>query len=262
MSKEQINTAAKWIQSARRVAAFTGAGISVESGIPPFRGPDGLWSKYDPSYLEIDYFLRNPEKSWQIIKEIFYDFFGKAEPNQAHYTLAAMEQAGLLQTIITQNIDNLHQRAGSRNVYEYHGTSGELICLACGGIIQPEKIDLDKLPPKCPICGGLLKPNFIFFGEPIPEQAAQQAVYEAHHADVFIVVGSTGEIMPASLVPTMAKEYGSKIIEVNVEPSNYTRTVTDLFLQGKAAQVFTDLGAALGLTETIARLKQNNPSQT
>ncbi len=239
------------IKSAKRVTAFTGAGISVESGIPPFRGPNGLWSKYDPTTLEIGYFLRYPEKSWRIIKEIFYDFFGKAEPNDAHYTLAAMEREGLLQTIITQNIDYLHQQAGSRHVYEYHGTSAELVCLDCQQIVSPEEISLEKLPPKCTACGGLLKPNFVFFGEAIPVEAADQAMYEARHSDVFIIVGSTGEIMPASMIPSMVKDYGGKVIEVNVEASNYTRTVTDLFLQGKATEIFNALAQELNLDETV-----------
>jgi NAD-dependent deacetylase len=128
---DALQQAAGLIKSSRRTTAFTGAGISVESGIPPFRGSDGLWSKFDPVFLDIDYFHRYPERSWKLIKEIFYDFFGRAKPNAAHYALAAMERAGFLHSVITQNIDNLHQKAGSKEVYEFHGNSRYLICDSC-----------------------------------------------------------------------------------------------------------------------------------
>lgn len=253
MTHDLIRQAAQIIVQAGRVVAFTGAGISVESGIPPFRGENGLWSRYDPKYLDIDYFHRYPLESWQIIKEIFYDFFGRAKPNAAHYVLAAMEKENLLQTVITQNIDNLHQEAGSKNVYEYHGNSRRLVCTRCAYETDAQKADLQQLPPHCPLCGGLLKPDFIFFGEAIPQKPLEQSYYEATHADVFIVVGSTGEIMPASMVPTMAKEHGCQIIEVNVEETNYTRSISDIFLQGKATEVFRQLAEYLGLSSISER---------
>jgi len=126
-----LEQAADALRRAKRAVAFTGAGISVESGIPPFRGPDGLWSRYDPQVLDLSYFHAHPLESWQVIKEIFYDYFGRARPNEAHKALARLEQAGYLQGVITQNIDNLHQEAGSRHVVEYHGTSRYLTCTAC-----------------------------------------------------------------------------------------------------------------------------------
>ena len=116
---------------ARHATAFTGAGISVESGIPPFRGPGGLWSRVDPGFIEIDYFQAQPAKSWRKIKEIFYDFLGGARPNAAHFGVAALEAAGRLKAVITQNIDGLHQEAGSREVIEFHGNSRWLVCLEC-----------------------------------------------------------------------------------------------------------------------------------
>ncbi len=134
-----IEEAAKLIKNAKHVTAFTGAGISVESGIPPFRGENGLWSKFDPLFLDINYFRQNPLKSWKLIKEIFYDFFGKAEPNSAHTALAEMEKSGYLNSVITQNIDNLHQTAGSKNVFEFHGTSKNLICTNCDKIYAAKK---------------------------------------------------------------------------------------------------------------------------
>ncbi len=239
--------AAELIRNARRVTAFTGAGISVESGIPPFRGEDGLWSKYDPGCLDISYFRANPEDAWVVIKEIFYDFFGQARPNAAHKGLAAMEREGLLQAVITQNIDNLHQVAGSREVYEFHGNSQYLICLKCGERYPVANIDLGALPPHCGNCGGLLKPDFVFFGEPIPHDAYLRSLHEAETADVFLVIGTTGEVVPASMIPRVAKQNGAAIIEMNTLESNYTYQITDVFLQDKATTAMTQLLEALGI---------------
>jgi NAD-dependent deacetylase len=240
-----IERAAEIISNARHVTAFTGAGISVESGIPPFRGPNGLWNKYDPKFLDIYYFNRDPEKSWKLIKEIFYDFFGKAKPNAAHFALAELEKLGLLKAIITQNIDNLHQEAGSQTVYEFHGNSRQLTCTNCGAIYPASEKLLETLPPRCEKCGGILKPDFIFFGEPIPEPARSKSFEEAELADVFLVIGTTGEIMPASLIPREAKSNGATIIEINTEPSNYTYEITDVFLKGKATEKTSELVEAI-----------------
>ncbi len=233
--------ASKLILGSGRTAAFTGAGISVESGIPPFRGEDGLWNQYDPVFLDITYFHKNSLKSWELIKEVFYDYFGRAEPNTAHYSLVQLEEKKLLQSIITQNIDNLHQRAGSTNVIEYHGTSHELICTKCHAKCFAQDKHLVNLPPECEICGGLLKPDFVFFGESIPVEAAANAADEAEQCDLFILVGTSGEIMPASIIPYNAKQNGAKIIEINTNPSNYSDSITDIFLRGKATDVFKTL---------------------
>lgn len=224
-----------------RTAAFTGAGISVESGIPPFRGENGLWNRYNPVFLDITYFHKNNLKSWELIKEIFYDYFGRAEPNPAHYALVQLEEKNLLQSIITQNIDNLHQKAGSTNVIEYHGTSHELICTKCHKKCFAKEKHLANLPPLCETCGGVLKPDFVFFGESIPEEAGTNAAKESEKCDLFILVGTTGEIMPASVIPYTAKQNGAKIIEINTNPSNYTNSITDIFLKGKATEVFKTL---------------------
>ena len=239
--KKFIESAAEKIIKAKRAVAFTGAGISVESGIPPFRGPDGLWSKYDPVFLDINYFQTNPGKSWILIKKIFYDFFGKAKFNDAHLALANMEKLGLIKAVITQNIDNLHQEAGSRNVYEFHGTSKYLLCSECGIKHNITDVRLDQLPPLCKECGGILRPDFVFFGEPIPEPANSLSFKEAEDADLFLVIGTTGEIMPASMIPFQAKQNGAFIVEVNTEPSRYTNEITDIFLKGKATSVMRRL---------------------
>lgn len=227
------------------MSAFTGAGISVESGIPPFRGNGGLWDKYDPRLLELSYFMENPADSWRVIKEIFYDTFHAAKPNKAHEVLATLEKRGYLKEVITQNIDNLHQEAGSRTVHEFHGNSTQLVCTKTGEKIPAAHADLDAIPPIHPATGGLLKPDFIFFGEGIPPGAYQASVEAAGNADVFLVIGTTGEIMPASQIPLLAKENGAKIIEINTEPSNYTGRITDVFLQGKATEVMGKLAEEL-----------------
>jgi NAD-dependent deacetylase len=199
---------------------------------------------YDPSVLELSRFHARPKETWEVIREIFYDFFGQAEPNAAHRVLARMEQEGMLQAVITQNIDTLHQQAGSRRVWEFHGSSRTLLCLDCGARHTADEVDFSQLPPRCD-CGGLLKPDFIFFGEEIPPTAYRAAVRESEQADVFLVVGTTGEIMPASMIPYDAKQNGARIIEVNTDASSFTREIADVFLQGPATEVFRRLEAAL-----------------
>ena len=229
------------LQQARHTVAFTGAGISAESGIPTFRGKGGIWDKYDPIILEIDYFKKNPDKAWPHIKEMFYNVIDKAQPNPAHKVLAQWEQQGLLKAIITQNIDNLHQKAGNKNVIEYHGNTRDLICLNCGKITPVKQTDMTQNPVTCPHCGGLLKPDFVFFGESIPLEAQQQSLWHTQSSDVYLVIGTTGIIMPASLLPYEAKKNGATIIEINLTPSNYTNTITDIFLQGKAGDILPGL---------------------
>jgi NAD-dependent deacetylase len=217
------------IINSRHLVAFTGAGISVESGVPPFRGSDGLWSSYDPKYLELSYFHRHPDKCWRILKEIFYEHFATAQPNDSHHVLARLEARGLLKAVITQNIDNLHQLAGSKNVIEFHGNTRDLLCLGCGEITGANPELLGVLPPRCS-CGGILKPDCIFFGEQIPQNAWFESRRQIEAADVVLIVGSTGEVYPAASLPHQAAERGARIIEINPEQSNFTHTITDLFI--------------------------------
>jgi len=240
-----LERALHYLKNSKHTVAFTGAGISVESGIPPFRGTEGLWSKYDPKVLDLQFFHQHPLESWKVIREIFYDFFALAVPNSAHKVLARMEKAGLLSCIITQNIDNLHHEAGSLDVIEYHGNSARIICPSCGAVYAPEDIDLQDIPPRCPKDREILKPDFIFFGEGIPEMAQRRSVEEASRADVFLLIGTTGEVMPAAMIPRLAKDNGAKIIEVNPQESFYTNEITDVFLQGKAGEVFETLNKQL-----------------
>lgn len=245
MLADKIRDAANLLRKSTFTTAFTGAGISVESGIPPFRGENGLWSKYDPGTLEISNFTTHPTESWRVIKEIFYDFFTHAKPNKAHFVLARMELEGLLGQVITQNIDNLHREAGSRVVSAFHGNSSNLICLHCGRTYHIDEISLDLLPPTCRECGGLLKPDFVFFGEQIPQIPLMASYEAASISEVMLIIGTGGEVMPANQIPVMAKQNGARIIEINPAASAYTGNITDIFLKGKATAIMELLETAL-----------------
>lgn len=244
MSEDLYQEAAKRITAAASVVAFTGAGVSVESGVPPFRGEGGIWEKWDPQVLDISYFYAHPEESWRAIREIFYASFRNAGPNPAHKTLAFWEEIGLLTAIITQNIDGLHERAGSRRVISYHGNSNYLICTQTGRRYPATE---ELIAPEIPVSevGALLKPDFTFFGEGISEQAAREAEQVSREAEVMIVVGTTGEVYPAALMPRVAKENGATLVEINTEESAYTPAMTDIFLQGKASEALPRLNELL-----------------
>lgn len=230
-----IENAAEAMLGASHLSAFTGAGISVESGVPPFRGENGLWNTYDPSVLELSFFRRYPEKCWPVIREIFYDHFSQAEPNAAHLLLAELEKMGILKALITQNIDDLHHRAGSRSVIEYHGNSRQLICISCGAKSTVSKETISRLPPRCN-CGGIYKPDFVFFGEAIPADAMKYSQEAAYATDCMVLIGTTGEVYPAAMLPQIASRRGATIIEINPSPSNYTDTITDIYLPMKAGE--------------------------
>lgn len=237
MSNHALENAASALQNARCAMAFTGAGISVESGVPPFRGPGGVWARYDPDKFEKSYFKRHPEEVWPLLKKIFYDTLGRARPNPAHLALAELEAAGKLAGIVTQNIDSLHQAAGSRTVHEYHGSTRRMQCLSCRAFFDAGSISLETLPPPCPACGGLLKPDFVFFGEGIPSDVHRAASDLAAQADVCLVIGTGGEVMPACRIPHMVKNRGGILIEINLRDTAYTYNATDYFLQGKAGDM-------------------------
>lgn len=244
-SEKEIIEAAGLIVNAKHLVAFTGAGISVESGIPPFRGEGGIWSKYDPSILDIDFFFSHPSESWEVISKMFYEYFLEAEPNPAHYFLASLEQKGILRAVITQNIDNMHQEAGNVEVIEYHGNSKWLKCNLCGERYEISNVSLNPLPPRCLSDQEVLKPDFVFFGEGIPPDAAGRSVEEVNLADVLLIIGTTGEVMPAGMLPSIAKSNGAKIIEINPQRSAFTNSLTDLFLQGPAGEISKQLDSYL-----------------
>ncbi len=247
MNSSKIREVVQLIRTAKYAVAFTGAGISVASGIPPFRGENGLWNTTDPIFLEIEFFNKKPLQSWQKIKEIFYDKLGDAEPNIAHKVLAKMETRSFLESVTTQNIDHLHQKAGSKTVYELHGTYKQLICTKCQSEYDMSFANLDYLPPTCFVCKGILKPNIVFFNEPIPKFAKEHAFEEAKKADVFIIIGTNAEVLPAANIPIVAKETGAKIIEINIQPSHFTNTITDIFIEMEASEAMKKIGELLYL---------------
>lgn len=244
-SEKTIIEAAGLIANAKHLVAFTGAGISVESGIPPFRGEGGIWSKYDPSVLDISNFTSDPAASWEVISKLFYAYFKDARPNAAHRFLARLEKRGLLKAVITQNIDYMHQLAGSREVIEYHGNSRWLVCNRCGERVEITTISLDQLPPRCAHDRSVLKPDFVFFGEGIPPEAARRSIDEVHMTDLLLIIGTTGEVLPAGMLPSIARSNGAKILEINPQESGFTYSITDLFLQGPAGEICKQLDSYL-----------------
>jgi NAD-dependent deacetylase len=247
MDLNEIEKAAELIRNAKYAVAFTGAGISVDSGIPPFRGDNGIWNTHHPIFLEIDFFRKKPLQSWIKIKEIFYDNLGNAQPNIAHEILAKMEQRSFVESIITQNIDHLHQKAGSKYVYELHGNYKQLVCTECNTEYDVSFANLNFLPPTCYICKGILKPDIVFFNEPIPHFVKTRSFAEAKKADVMLIIGTDAEVLPAANIPVVAKRNGAKIIEINIKQSQLTNTVTDIFLKGKATEVLMKIGEFLYL---------------
>ncbi|EKP95346.1 SIR2 family NAD-dependent protein deacylase [Thermaerobacter subterraneus] len=206
-----------------RAVALTGAGVSVASGIPAFRGRDGLWSRFDPEeFAHIDAFRRDPERVWSMLDEL-YDALAEARPNRAHQALARLEEMGCLRAVITQNIDGLHQAAGSRNVIELHGNFRRVVCMDCGSRYAAESVRrLAGLPGggghRC-WCGGWLKPDIVFFGEELPQYAFLQAWAEVQNAGLLLVVGTSAEVEPAASLPRWARKAGAVLAEVNPHPA-------------------------------------------
>ena len=212
-----IKKAAKDLAKSKKVVVLTGAGVSVESGIPPFRGKGGIWEKIDPmEFAHIDSFMRDPAKVWNILIREMKDVIEKAKPNNAHIGLARLEELGILKSVITQNVDGLHQLAGNTDVIEFHGTFAFQRCLKCEKKIETSKVCLDEIPPKCE-CGGILRPDCVLFGEMIPPEHLFRSGKISRECEVMLVVGTSAVVYPASIIPVDAKESGAKIIEINPE---------------------------------------------
>jgi NAD-dependent deacetylase len=244
MDEDLLRKTVEVIGRAQRVVAFTGAGISVESGIPDFRGPSGLWEKFDPmEYATIEAFHANPKKVWGMLKEMAR-LLDRSRPNAAHRALAHLEEMGRLRSVITQNIDDLHREAGSRRVIEFHGTSRTLVCVLCGREYERRAVSLEKLPPQC-VCSGVLKPNFIFFGEPVPWGAHLEAREEAGGCEAMLVIGTSAVVSPACDMPVTAKKHGAVIIEINLEETQLTRYISNWILRGSASEILSRILSAL-----------------
>jgi NAD-dependent deacetylase len=227
------------LKNSRLAVALTGAGISVESGIPSFRGAHGLWTRYDPmEYAHIQAFLTNPAKVWKLLREL-EETIARARPNPAHVALAELEKFGRLRAVITQNVDNLHQEAGSRNVIEFHGNARRFVCLRCKRAFDPKTLDFSQVPLYCP-CSGLIKPDIIFFGEEIPVAANKAAFELAEKCDLMLVIGTSAAVMPANYLPYTAKNHGARIVEINPETTELTRRLTDYYFDDSASRVLAE----------------------
>lgn len=214
----EVQRCAELIRRRGKALALTGAGISVDSGIPDFRSAGGLWERFDPmEYATIEAFMSNPEKVWSMLKEM-EDLLLLAEPNPGHLALAEMEKMGLLIGIITQNVDSLHQKAGSSRVIEFHGNARSLVCPHCAfrkGVEEYRANQPAIYPPRCENCHRIMKPDVVFFGEPIPTNALNESYLLLNECRVLLVIGTSAEVAPASLIPYEAFRKGIPIIEVN-----------------------------------------------
>jgi NAD-dependent deacetylase len=236
----KIEKLSHMLDEAEYMVAFTGAGISAESGIPTYRGEGGVWYEYDPAkYASIDHFFEEPEYYWRFFREVRYSVLQQAQPNEAHRVLARLEEADVLKAVITQNIDGLHQLAGSSRVLELHGNSRRISCLNCAAQYTMEEIYdqlATELPPTCRACGGTLKPEVVFFGESLPRGVLDEASVEAKRCDLFLVVGSSLVVQPAASLPMMAKRHGADLVIVNKQPTPLDE-MADLVFHNSASQV-------------------------
>jgi NAD-dependent deacetylase len=254
---EQI---AEWASRARNGVAFTGAGISTESGIPDFRGPNGFWKRNDAAKFTIQNYVRDPEhrkERWQMAVQ-GRSFLGRneagqtPEPNPGHIALARLEELGSIRGVITQNVDGLHQDAGSRNVLELHGTSKKIGCLSCGerwpAHLVLERVEAGEEDPECTYCGGILKSATISFGQQLPEDVVEGAHRWSLQADFFLVVGSSLIVYPAAAYPGLAKRVGAKLAIVNREETDQD-DIFDAVVHGDAGSTLT------GIVERVERTR-------
>jgi NAD-dependent deacetylase len=222
ISDPAITEAARVIAGSEYVVALVGAGLSAESGVPTFRGPEGLWTKHgEPDLRDYDRFREDPAKWWEMRIDRTSQFsemieaLDRAVPNEGHFALKDMEDDGILKHIITQNIDNLHQIAGSRAITEIHGNRTKLRCISCNSRWPMEEYPLDELPPHCTDCGGIVKGDTVMFGEPIPRDALDECVEQTWRCDCMLLIGTSAVVYPAAGFPMDVKGKGGKLIEVN-----------------------------------------------
>lgn len=245
-----IMSIAHEIKYARRAVALTGAGISAESGLGTFRGKDGLWSRYDPAAVaSIESFTQDPRKFWEFAREIGWTFL-TAKPNSAHIALAELEKMKRISCVITQNIDGLHQRAGSKRVIEIHGSIGRISCTECAAMYATEEVVgrlLLQDVPVCERCGGSLKPDVILFGEAIPKKTLNEAIEKVKSTDLLITVGTSLEVYPAASFPEAAKKSGARIVSINAERTVWD-DLCDYKVHGHAAEILPRIVQAMKIS--------------
>jgi NAD-dependent deacetylase len=241
---QQTDQLRQMIASHNRIVAFTGAGVSAESGIATYRGAGGLWSKYDPEkYASIDYFMKDPTYYWNFFRDERHDIMNEAEPNLAHKSLVVLEQQGKLSSVITQNIDGLHYKTGSQKVLELHGNTTRFYCFDCHDpySMAEARAKLDKkLPPLCNKCGGVLRPDVVLFGEMLPTDVILEAEEEIKRCDLLIVIGSSLVVYPAANLPYQAKLNGAKLVILNIDPTPLDH-MADLVIHRKAGDVMSQV---------------------
>ncbi|UCE39216.1 MAG: NAD-dependent deacylase [Thermoplasmata archaeon] len=236
---ELIKRTAKAIIVSENTIALTGAGISVASGIPPFRGKGGLWEKYNPDeYAHVAAFLEDPKKVWIMLKEMI-DTILPAKPNPAHIALFELEEMGLLSGIITGNVDSLHQAAGSKNVWELHGSNRTLICMKCNKTYPIERYQIE-IPPRCE-CGFALRPDVVLFGEQLSQEVLFGSYALARECELMLVVGTSSVVSPMSHMPVMAGENGAKVLEINLEETFLTGLISDWIIKGKVEDILPNI---------------------
>ncbi|MBN1318083.1 MAG: NAD-dependent protein deacylase [Anaerolineales bacterium] len=242
MADSQFDRLAEYISNAQHMVVFTGAGISSESGIPTYRCDDGIWNRYDPEkFANIDYFYQNPSYYWNFFQQERYPVISQARPNQAHLALASLERKGKLDAVITQNIDGLHQAAGSKRVLELHGNTRRIRCLDCNKQFTMDEVYAQlerRLPPRCESCSGQLKPDVVFYGESLPTGVLDEAIKAAKHCDLFLVIGSSLVVQPAASLPVMAKNNGAGLIIVNRDPTPLD-SMADFVIRERASVVLS-----------------------
>ena len=246
-----IDEAARLLRNSIHAIALTGAGVSTASGIPDFRGPGGLYTYVPEHVFDISFFNANPAESWKWLRKISRH---GAKPNPAHYALAAMEKRGLIQAVITQNVDGLHQAAGSVRVIELHGSSRSLVCTRCGyriGRSEAGRLDWSPGYPVCPSCGAAMKPDVVFFGEPLPHDALKSALELAEMSDLILVAGSSLTVSPANMLPSIVKSNGGRVIIVNGSETSFD-PMADVVIRGRVEVVLPELcRRATGLEECM-----------
>jgi NAD-dependent protein deacetylase/lipoamidase len=253
-SDEEILRAARLILAAGYPIALTGAGMSVESGIPPFRGPGGLWTKYgEPPMNGYQIFLADPKKAWEDrIRRQNDELWGPlkvARPNSGHAALAELEAIGTLRFLITQNVDDLHRQAGQQALAEIHGNWKLIRCIECGARFGSAEVSIEKLPPQCPKCEGLLKSDTVSFGEPIPTDVLNACMEHAAQSDLVIVAGTSATVYPAAGFALEVKQRGGVLIEANLYESEITQ-ICDVSLRGPTGEVLPRL------TATVSELRK------